>query len=101
MRTRLLLKILLIAFLVSVSATWQVAAQVGEANDPPAGTSAQESALAAATPSDPENPDLVGNRIDRTAHERVSLGLSYDNPRLFHALVQGRYTGDRYYDDEN
>jgi len=49
----------------------------------------------------PDDPELVGNRLERAAEEQVLLGVQYANPRLFQALLRTRYVSERFNDAEN
>jgi outer membrane receptor protein involved in Fe transport len=57
--------------------------------------------LGAEVTSSPGTPELEGNRVLRVPEEAGMLGLQYDNPRLLHAEVRGRYMSDRWNDAEN
>ena len=48
-----------------------------------------------------EQPDLEGKRIAQVPEDQVTLGLVYDNPRLFGARLQARYVGEQFEDDLN
>lgn len=49
----------------------------------------------------PIDPELVGNRLSRAPEDQAALSVSYNNRRLFSALVRARYVGDAYDDVEN
>lgn len=51
--------------------------------------------------SSPGTPQLEGNRVLRVPDEAGVLSLLYENPRLLHAELRGRYLGDRWNDVEN
>jgi outer membrane receptor protein involved in Fe transport len=51
--------------------------------------------------SSPETPQLEGNRVLRVPEEAGVASLGYENPRLLHAELRGRYMGDRWNDAEN
>jgi iron complex outermembrane recepter protein len=51
--------------------------------------------------SSPETPELEGNRVLQVPEEAGVLSLLYENPRLLHAELRGRYVGDRWNDAEN
>jgi outer membrane receptor protein involved in Fe transport len=48
----------------------------------------------------PDDPDLEGNRIERTPELGTTFGVEYRHPRL-DAQLRGRYASDRYEDPEN
>ena len=49
----------------------------------------------------PNDPELVGNRITSTPDERYLFSASYINARLVDAFFRYRYVGDRFDDVEN
>jgi outer membrane receptor protein involved in Fe transport len=49
----------------------------------------------------PVDPELVGNRLPLQADERLTLGITYNNPRILYAQLRGRYIGERFSDVEN
>lgn len=49
----------------------------------------------------PSDPDLEGKRPADTPEHKLNAAITYDNPRLILARIEGRYVGDRYYDNAN
>jgi outer membrane receptor protein involved in Fe transport len=49
----------------------------------------------------PSNPDMEGNRPAYTPEHKSNLSITYDNPRIVLARIEGRYVGDRYYNNAN
>jgi vitamin B12 transporter len=49
----------------------------------------------------PAAPELVGNEIEQTPSERVTLGVSYADPRTISVALRGRMVGDRFAEVEN
>jgi outer membrane receptor protein involved in Fe transport len=49
----------------------------------------------------PNQPDLEGKRIARTARHQFTLRADYANPSVLNVSVQGRYIGDQFDDDLN
>lgn len=57
--------------------------------------------LQAEVTDNPDDPELVGNRVSSTPEQRYLLSASYYNSRLFDAFLRYRYVGDKFDDVEN
>ncbi|MBI2902205.1 MAG: TonB-dependent receptor [Candidatus Methylomirabilis oxyfera] len=49
----------------------------------------------------PSQPELEGKRIAQVPKNQFTVKVSYTNPTLINAYVQGRYVGDQFEDDIN
>ena len=49
----------------------------------------------------PDDPELVGNRIRRTPEQRVVFGTQYSNRRIADFFLRYRFVGDKFEDAEN
>ena len=49
----------------------------------------------------PNQPELEGKRIAQVPKNQFTVKVSYTNPTLINAYVQGRYVGDQFEDDIN
>jgi iron complex outermembrane receptor protein len=49
----------------------------------------------------PSQPNTEGKRPSYTPEHKSNLAITYDNPRIILASIQGRYVGDRYYNNAN
>jgi iron complex outermembrane receptor protein len=50
---------------------------------------------------DDVNPDIVGNDLSDSPPNKVNIGLTYDNPRLFTGTLQARFVDESFEDNEN
>jgi len=50
---------------------------------------------------DQVNPLIKGNQLAFSPQNKLNIGLTYDNPKLFAGTVQARFVGDSYADNEN
>lgn len=49
----------------------------------------------------PSAPATEGKRPSYTPVHKLNAAITYDNPRIILARIEGRYVGDRYYNNEN
>ncbi|MEE9154058.1 MAG: TonB-dependent receptor [candidate division NC10 bacterium] len=49
----------------------------------------------------PNQPQLEGNQIAQVPEHRFTLILSYSNPDILNATIEGRYVGEQFEDDLN
>jgi iron complex outermembrane receptor protein len=49
----------------------------------------------------PSQPATEGKRPAYTPMHKANIAITYDNPRIILARVEGRYVGDRYYNNAN
>jgi iron complex outermembrane receptor protein len=49
----------------------------------------------------PSQPDTEGKRPAYTPVHKANLAITYDNPQILLARIEGRYVGNRYYNNAN
>ena len=49
----------------------------------------------------PDNPQLVGKQLAQDPAHRATISLTFDDPRVLTAMIQARFVGPQFEDDQN